>query len=60
MPGNQDFHVHIAKPHRQHPLRLAVIGAVLIIVVALGCADALLDAGVMTISGVPHTHFIKR
>ena len=56
---SKQYFVHIAAPAHRRSLRAAVIGAVVIIIVAVGCVDAMLDAGVMTISGIPHTHFIK-
>ncbi|HKR81402.1 MAG TPA: hypothetical protein VJR27_00170 [Candidatus Saccharimonadales bacterium] len=53
------YYVHISSPTKKRSMRLAVVGAIIIILVAVGCVDAMLDAGVLTLSGVPHTHFIK-
>ncbi len=58
--ASEAYHVHISSPPRGRTLRLAVIGAALIIVVAIGCVDAMLDAGAMTVKGLPHTHFIRQ
>lgn len=57
--ASRKYYVHIASPAKKRSMRLAVIGAVLIILVAVGCLDAMLDAGVLDISGIPHTNFIK-
>jgi hypothetical protein len=53
------YYVHIASPTKKRSMHLAVIGAILIILVAVGCADAMLDAGILDVSGLPHTNFIK-
>lgn len=57
--ASRKYYVHIASPTKKRSMRLAVIGAILIILVAVACVDAMLDAGVLDISGVPHTNLIK-
>lgn len=52
--------IDIVARNRASSMRLAVVGAILIIVVAIGCVDAMLDAGALQINGVPHTHFFKQ
>ncbi|HSX07484.1 MAG TPA: hypothetical protein VLG11_01170 [Candidatus Saccharimonadales bacterium] len=61
-PSSQDQGplVDVAARNRASSMRLAVVGAILIIVVAIGCADAMLDAGALQLHGVPHTHFFKQ
>lgn len=53
------YNVPINAVHRKRSRVIAVIVCVVVLLLAVAAADAALDAGLITVDGIPHTNLLK-
>lgn len=57
---SKQYFVPINAVQQRHALRTALLSVLVILLVIVAMGDALLDAGVLMLENIPHTHFLNQ